>query len=300
MLAYTPMKLEHLDELRPYITQRRSRNCDDTVADMFMWREWFHKTWVIVEKSLVVRMTSYDGKTAYMVPLGGPDASRSAALEAILEDCREQGEDAYFTALVEDDVKWLREAGELEVEEMNSGWWDYIYEADALVNLSGKKYSSQRNHINKFVRDYPMYSFEPIMEENLEAVKTFFNNFDDSYFKELPMLDEERKGIAEILDNFDLYQLPAGCLMLGDHVVGFTIGELIGDTLFSHIEKATTDLMGAYPILTHEFNDAMTAKYPQIRYINREEDMGDPGLQRSKEGYNPIFMLRKYQAKLKL
>ena len=300
MLTLKEMTLGDLEAIRPYLETRTSRSCDDTVADMLMWREWFGKSWTVLEKSLVVHMKGYDEQPAYMVPLGGSEDSRRAALEAIVEHSHANGETLRFMAVPDDDLEWLQTLneegvlqGKLDVQ-TNPAWWDYVYTAEDMVTLSGRKYSTQRNHINKFNRDYPMYTFEQIDDSNLEALKNFFDAFEDQYQKDQPILAEERVRIAEILNNRELYQPLTGCLKLGEYVIGFTIGEIIGDTLFSHVEKASSEIPGAYPVLTQNFNAYVTEKHPEVAYINREEDMGDPGLKQAKEAYNPVFMVKKH------
>lgn len=97
---------------------------------------------------------------------------------------------------------------------------------------------------------------------------------------------------AEVAENYEKYDMPAAVLSVGGRIIGFTVGEIIGDTFFCHIEKADTDYQGSYPMLTHLF----LAKFmtPAVKYVNREEDVGDEGLRRSKQAYHPCEMLKKY------
>ena len=81
------------------------------------------------------------------------------------------------------------------------------------------------------------------------------------------------------------------CLYVNGKMSGFTAGEIIDDTLYVHIEKASTDIRGAYQILVKEF--AKMHKDSAI-FINREEDMGDEGLRKSKLSYNPCTLIPKY------
>ena len=61
----------------------------------------------------------------------------------------------------------------------------------------------------------------------------------------------------------------------------------------------TTDknVTGIFPKLTNSYARELADK---VRYINREEDMGNPGLRRSKQSYQPIGLLRKYFVELEL
>src|SRR5690606_9210896 len=111
-------------------------------------------------------------------------------------------------------------------------WSDYLYLSDDIKNLSGRKYSGQRNHINKFLREYPDWSFEMISEVNLTAVRSFFERYATEHIKDYPAYDEGNLKTLEVLDNMEKYRLFGGTLKVADTIVGAALGEIIGDTLF--------------------------------------------------------------------
>ena len=75
-------------------------------------------------------------------------------------------------------------------------------------------------------------------------------------------------------------------------IVAISIGEVVKDTLYCHIEKANRNYQGAYQMIVKEFSDDMRNTYG-IDYINREEDVGDEGLRTSKLSYHPYRLLDK-------
>lgn len=294
MLELKPMALEDLDAIRPYLLDRSSLSCDDSPMDMLMWRAFFAKSWTSVQDSLVVHMIGYDQQPSFMVPLGGSESSRAAALSEIRSYARTTGEPLRFMAALEEDLAWLEAQGVDFTTETDEAWWDYIYDAQAMVQLPGNAFRTQRNHINRFERDNLTYTFEPLTAENREAVRAFYDQVDRDKADRTPLLDEEHIRIHELLDHLELYQPLTGVLSIGPSVLGFTIGEVVGETLLTHVEKARTDIPGTYAMLTNLFNSQVLDAHPDLRYINREEDMGDLGLRQAKQSYNPIRMLKKY------
>ena len=49
-------------------------------------------------------------------------------------------------------------------------------------------------------------------------------------------------------------------------------------------------------MIAREFARLLKQSCPEIRYINREEDMGHPNLRRAKEEWYPLFLLQKFSA----
>ena len=83
---------------------------------------------------------------------------------------------------------------------------------------------------------------------------------------------------------------------MNGRVAGFSAGEIVGDTLIIHIEKADIAYEGIYQVLVNEYAKCFVT--PDVRYINREEDVGDEGMRRSKESYHPVRLLEKYLVRI--
>ena len=120
----------------------------------------------------------------------------------------------------------------------------------------------------------------------------FFYNTYLPFSKEGLFEQEENKKVIEVLDNFDTYGMLGGYLIADGKIVGFSINEIVGDTLYTHIEKADRQYKGAYQMLVNQA--AITFAVDEVSFINREEDMGDLGLRTSKKSYHPIELLKKY------
>lgn len=105
---------------------------------------------------------------------------------------------------------------------------------------------------------------------------------------------DENNRAAELFKNLDKLPLVAAVLTVGKKVVGVTCGEIIGDTLHIHIEKADRNYNGTYSYLNNSYAKYMKSVNDNIQFINREEDDGDEGLRRAKESYHPCCKLPKY------
>lgn len=171
--------------------------------------------------------------------------------------------------------------------------FDYIYNAEDLINLSGKKYHGKRNHIAKFTRAHPDWRFEEVTYENCEqcvAMAQLWRERNDD--GEDSGLQTELGAITIALRRRRELGLFCGLIRCEGQVVALSIGEpLNADTLVVHFEKALPEFIEAYTVINREFA-ARFAK--DFRYIDREEDLGLEGLRRAKLSYYPEILLEKY------
>ena len=180
--------------------------------------------------------------------------------------------------------------------ELLSDWSDYLYDAEMLASVKGKKMNKKRNHVNHFVSCNPEWKFEPLTSANaIEAMK--FMDIYEAEADETFMAREESR-LSRIMINMlaegDSVMKGGVLYSAPDKICAITIGDVKGDTLFVHIEKGTREVAGSYEMINKEYAAYMTSLNPEIKYINREDDSGDEGLRRAKESYHPIALLRKY------
>ena len=289
MLEFQELALEDIRMYRCRFGCNCDRICDCTAGTTFMWRKLFHTEYAVAAESLILKFQYVDGKRSFAFPLCG-DAE--TALDEIASYCVKSEENLRFSFTSARDRDIILKKFPNAKATAERDWFDYVYEAQALVTLSGKRYHGQKNFVNRFKKLYPDYRFVVIDETNLERVRAYMEMHVRKFPKESVYIGAELDGIFEALDQYALYGMCGGFIEVGDAVTGVSIGEIVGDTLYVHIEKADTEYPGAYPILTNEFAKAFVRG--DTRYINREEDMGEEGLRTSKLSYHPAFLAEKY------
>lgn len=286
--------MDMLLSFQPYF---RERLCDYTIGNLYLWRDEFQNQIAVEDGLLYVRQTfRAAGITAYGYPQG-PEPARHAGVGRLLEHSRAAGEPSLYLCNVS--------AGELEVmrgiysltARPERDWFDYLYDAPAFAEMTGRRYAGQRNHINKFLRAFPDWSYEEFGPGNLNEAESFLGRFYESHGTD-GLLLEERDKLHGMLSDLPVYQMFGGLLRGGGskQILALAVGERVGDTLFIHAEKADASVPGAYQMIAREFVRQNAA--PDTLYANREEDTGVEGLRISKLSYHPIRLLEKYTVRI--
>ena len=86
-------------------------------------------------------------------------------------------------------------------------------------------------------------------------------------------------------------------LTQGEQILAFTLGGFLSqDTFDVNFEKALDTADGAYPAINQAFAQYLRSKYPQLKWLDREDDMGLEGLRKAKLSYCPDHMVEKHWA----
>ena len=276
------------------------RGCDYSFANMMIWWESYRPEIARLGDFLVIRMATGQG-VGYLFPAGAGDLG--AAIAALEEDAAAGGYPFLMVALTG------RQVGELEaccpgqftfVPQRAS--YDYLYDIDRLADLPGKKLHAKRNHINRFMENNPTWEYHPLTVENLAECLEMDQQW---YLRSRERLTDgqtydlraEDVALRTAVGSFDTLELEGGLIRVYGEVVAFTIGSrLSSDTFDVHFEKAYSELQGAYAMINREFARQIRQNHPEIRYLNREDDMGLEGLRKAKESYYPDLMVEKYFA----
>ena len=292
MIQFRDLTLEDIPAVRKFFHEYRSRSCDVTIGGAFMWRRYFETQIYIDDTLLLFKAMRSPGKIAFLTPYG--DVERGIRL--IFEYCIANDISASFCAVTERELAYYEAHYQIRDVVFNRTWSDYLYEAERHRTFAGKKLSGQRNHVNKFLKTYDNWTFDPITQENLSEVWAFCEEIGRARAKESDTYDAEQAILEEVFRNMDAYGFFGNVLRVDDMIVAMALGEIIGDTLFIHVEKARRDYFGAHQMIVREFAKAHTDD--AVCYINREDDSGDEGLRTSKLSYQPCELLHKATIKL--
>jgi len=160
--------------------------------------------------------------------------------------------------------------------------YDYIYDFEKMKTLSGNKFHKKKNHVNQFKRKYN-WRFISLDAGNYRET---YNVIEDWFEKEEP----EKAAIFDVYKAWESLNLSGGIMYVDEKPVAFIIGESLSpDTLVIHFEKAISNYHGIYQAIFYEYLQDKTFKT-----INREQDLGIPGLRKSKLSYHPIGFVEKY------
>ena len=163
-----------------------------------------------------------------------------------------------------------------------------------MESLAGKKLHGKRNFCNRFEKSFS-WSFVPVGPERFDDCLSLQDEWARKKDGENP---EEDLAIRRLFREWDSLGMLGGLLYADGRPVGFTAGERIApDMVDIHFEKAYADVPGAYPMVAREFARMIRARMPEVKYLNREEDMGLPNLRKAKEEWHPTCLLEKSRAR---
>lgn len=293
-LRFRPITDDTLPLINSLLQTGSSRTCDYTVGGIFMWVNRFGYEYCVYRDTLFLKGISETDPSsiAFSMPVGPLPLEECVAL--INEYCDFYGIKPVFSVIPEDRIDYLLSVTDGQLEELDD-WADYLYDASCLASLTGKKFNKKRNHVNRFMSENPDFVFESLTPALIPEVLLFHTGMHHDEEENTDMGVYERNECTKVLNRYNSY--PFEGAVLRDNtgsICAFTCGEVIGDTLYVHIEKMNHEVAGSGETINKLFADYMIHRHPGIRFINREEDCGDPGLRHAKESYNPLMRLRKF------
>ncbi|OJU49146.1 MAG: hypothetical protein BGN96_11185 [Bacteroidales bacterium 45-6] len=290
MVNFKTIELGDKKAIDACLANNSYQSCDFCFANLFAWNCKFQTVFAIVNDTLFLQFRESDGQLYYMMPIGKMPLRK--AFELLIEDASKKY--IPFRMKGVSSVMWKQIEQEMPgmfhfIHDRNND--EYIYLTEKLINLSGKKLQSKRNHINRFKAENPDWTFSPITEraEVDECIRMLCEWEDLNAERADKTLRYDYIATKTMLDNFDALRLCGGYVRTNGKIVAFSIGEPVNeDTFVVHVEKAYSGVNGAYTIINQQFAEHCGADY---KYINREEDMGFENLRKAKLSYYPDILL---------
>lgn len=285
MIEFSDISVLHRQGAQELIKESKFISCECGFADQLIWSKPY-STQVAFEDGFYIVKYTLDGKNYLAMPMGNAD------IKSLLEKLKQLGLNTVLGA-TKDFVELLEKNNiDCAVKE-DRAHFDYIYLAQKLATLSGKKLHSKRNHINKFKSLYN-YSYRDL-KDNIEDAMSINNQWcaQNGVCKENSVVNE-KCAVKILFGNYDTLGVKGIVMYINDKPVAYTAGTALfegSDMFITHFEKAIDGYEGAYAMINYLFANELSEKY---MYINREDDMGIEGLRKAKLSYYPDILLEKY------
>ena len=296
MIEFKSMALSRREQYNEYLMADGERGCEYSFTNLYLWGR---QKAAFLEGRLAF-FSHFYGRSVYPFPIGPGELK--PVLDAIFHDAEARGIPCRLTSLTKEDCLALQELypGRFRFRQDRDSF-DYVYDINDLADLAGRKLQRKRNHVNRFFKEHPDARFVPLTAENLPAAREMVRLWFLSRIENAPqgtyLLEQVAMGRA--FDHYEELALEGGLLMEGEEVLAVTMGSRLSANTFDiHFEKARDDIDGAYAAVNREFARYLRQRYPELEFLNREDDLGLEGLRKAKLSYCPHHMVEKYWAYL--
>ena len=282
-LTFHPLTVSDREAVQAVTLHTGRRNCNYTFANLLGWQFWFHTEVCVLADAVVLRFNS-GGERVYMVNTSG--MLQSTLIEALLEDC---GGELTIIGLEDSQAQGV-ENGEWRVERTaRRNQYDYIYRRADLAALQGGLLKAKRNHVNRFWAEHSNFEYRLLTPEMFDECRRLTALWQEEKNDASETVVAERRAMETIFAHWEALGMMGGSIFAEGRMVAFTYGAAVTtDTLDVCVEKADRRVEGAFAIINQQFAEHLPEQYI---YLNREEDMGIPGLRKAKLSYRPEILL---------
>ncbi|MGD1005574.1 MAG: phosphatidylglycerol lysyltransferase domain-containing protein [Methanoregulaceae archaeon] len=288
---FVPVTLDDRTFFKQHYAKYPQTHSDNTFTNMVCWNHFAHYRYAVVNGSVILSST-IDAKTRFRPPIGPRDPD---LCKTLIQLAFHEGDEEPVVLIDPDTCSWIRSICPNLSIVSDRNTFEYVYKARDLADLSGGNYLSMRRQLNKFKRKCA-YSVESITAENREEVKYFLIKWCEWKGCEgEPVLAHEKDAIFYAVDHYIDLGISGLLIRVDDNIGAISLFEpLNADTALVHFEKGLPDCEGIYKAINSETASVLSHDFT---YINRESDLGIPGLRESKMRYHPHHMVEVYSIK---
>lgn len=298
-LEFKKLKAEDMRMLAPYFSLRPNKTCDSGFLDSFLWSDYYQVEYCCVDQKAVLWKMEFEGEVYSAMPLC-KEEDLAYYFQLSQQYFNEVLNLPYKISLADEEaVKFLKleENPDYFVVEKEDAK-DYLYDAEELRTLPGKRFHKKKNLVNKFKREYEgRWEYRRMLCEDKTILWQFLEEWyahkAEAGVDEAESLEAEVKGIHGIIQNCCQMEFRLGGIFIDGKLEAFSIGNYNPkeEMAIIDIEKANAAIPGIYQMINQQF---LIHEFPQAKLVNREDDVGIEGLRKAKQSYNPIGYARKY------
>lgn len=295
--AFQSVELEHRRELGGFLDRHPHPLSGYTFAALAFWRQTFEYRWAFCAgRTLVISCVLEPEMNRHMLqPIGPVDGE---CIGQILRGAREL---PYRLQIVGVEKRFLEQNPDFVAHfdvALWREWSNYVYLAEDLATLAGRRYSKKRNLIAQ-ARQLYRWTVEPLDEANVaDALRVLVELHAEEQWEATASLRAELAALETTLSLFGALEQDGILIRVDGRAVAFSIFEANSpDTAVIHFERALRSYKGLYQVANQEVAKVIAGR--GFRFINREEDLGNEGLRQAKLSYYPVEIVDSYTLTLK-
>lgn len=284
------LDFEHFSLIKKYFNRFPPEISEHTFTNLFSWRRSRPISFSVVEDSLLFFVDSKGIAGKRKILFGNPvgNLPLASAVEILGNDI--EGGIRLSAGSV---IEYITTGYKLQADRDNA---DYVYRVEDLALLSGRHYAKKRNQIKKCLKAYHC-EYEPVTANIVPQCIAMQQRWCDSRSCESdPALCNEYSSIMNMFNSFEKLDLTGGAIRVDGEIQAFAIAEQLSPgTAVCHFEKALPGVQGLGQLINQWF-----ALYglEEFVFVNREQDLGIPGLRQAKKSYRPHHLVEKYTLSL--
>jgi hypothetical protein len=278
---FKPLALEDRTIIQEFFDRDPYAGSEFCFGNNFIWRQYDHPRWSVLNGNLCLLYQPPGQAPHALPPIGGTEIP--ATIDALLDQ---------VPRLIRVPSAFVEKHGAGFLVEADRDEFDYVYATEDLAELKGKKFDGKRNRIRKFEKEHT-WRYLPLTQGHIDACRLLFEEWFADKEDDSAMALGQKQAIQEALIHFEDLGLSGGAIEVDGLFAALSIGEpLTRDTAVIHIEIVSPCCEGLAQIMNREF---VRNTFRNFAFINREQDLGLPGLRRAKLSYQPHHFVEKFR-----
>lgn len=274
------ISLEDQGFISEYINKYPSEACEINFGNIFIWRNFEHSKFTIINNNLCILCEPPSEPAYFLQPLGEFEIKETIKTCFSFVPRLSRIPESFVT----------RYCGDYRSEPDRNNF-DYVYLAEDLIHLKGKKYDGKRNRMKKFEKSHN-YLYLRLSPEHMDDCRRLFEEWYEGKSNSDWIMRAQKEAILDSLLYFEALSLTGGAIEVDGRIAAFSIGERLNkDTAVVHFEIASPKYLGLPQLINREF---IKNEWSTFRFINREQDLGIAGLRGAKASYYPHHMVKKF------
>jgi hypothetical protein len=287
-LQFEPISLEKQEDYLKMLARCPQVASDYSFMNLWAWAEDYGLSWAWNDDCVWIRQSRPE--ILYWAPVG-PWSEINWSTPLV----NDSDEEVIFIRIPDKLAEhWQVTFKDRATFEEERGHWDYVYSVGDLIDLKGNRFHKKKNLLNQFIKKYE-YTYVPFELQLIgQAMDMQANWCTWRDCESSEVLSAENRAVCRVLENWEqLNGMLGGAILVDGKMVAYTVAEaLTQQSIVIHFEKGDTQFKGVYQainqmFLAHSARDFLT--------VNREQDLNDDGLRKSKMSYNPLEFLRKFR-----